>query len=545
MCQVDEKYVYEIFHTSKELMLVKNGRNIRINGGGINYQTNVLPNTVYELVKIDSTTYYLKIKLNLVIGKSSISQIFNNILAECYTTYFNLCKYNLSNKCKYDKAIKYSDIENIIEPKTYYYTEHTVITNNDKIIVIHNNQQVELIEKPKSTKILKENKSRGVIIKDETDKWIEGLDKTLKYKKKLIITDNYYDSKNINNIIFNKFGTNQSIEMKDIEILLIDMDADKINKVLKIKDYIKQIKYKFIIIRTKNELSSFEVESLLELLFDSIPSILYDKTFTLIKCLYICYDMEKIQTTRNNKPTIIRKTYNITDREKYIIECLKPKTTKEYNIIDEIGISLYNIKYINTQGNMDCPICAESIDINNMCKTVCGHYFCIACISKLAMSNENNKDTNHHINCALCRKKNFLTKLQSTNHNKYSKITDIINYIDSIDKNFFGNILIYFNNDKMCQFLSKFCDYKRMNLNILTGTKKNKLNKIEKLNNNTENNVIIIGSKDYELSKYIQRIKKVIVTDNNYNYILNKESFGYDYNNNGDMFELIIFEYAI
>lgn len=46
----------------------------------------------------------------------------------------------------------------------------------------------------------------------------------------------------------------------------------------------------------------------------------------------------------------------------------------------------------------DCPICKETLSQTNLCKTICGHSYCLSCMIK--HSKTNNK-------CPLCREELF------------------------------------------------------------------------------------------------------------------------------------------
>ena len=53
----------------------------------------------------------------------------------------------------------------------------------------------------------------------------------------------------------------------------------------------------------------------------------------------------------------------------------------------------------------DCPICKETLSETNLCKTICGHSYCLSCIIK--HSKTNNK-------CPLCRKELFVMNIEES-----------------------------------------------------------------------------------------------------------------------------------
>jgi hypothetical protein len=174
-------------------------------------------------------------------------------------------------------------------------------------------------------------------------------------------------------------------------------------------------------------------------------------------------------------------------------------------------------------------------------KTKCGHYFCTGCI---AISVMNRKDK-YSVNCAICRKKVFLNKMASVNYDKYSKIEKIMSDLSKQNKDKKENIVIYSDNIDICKILHKFICKEHINTYIVSGSKINKLKSIEKINNSDTCNIILVNSKDYEYTKYIKKIRTIIITDHIYRYILNKEALGYDYYNNKEKLEIIIYETSI
>lgn len=52
----------------------------------------------------------------------------------------------------------------------------------------------------------------------------------------------------------------------------------------------------------------------------------------------------------------------------------------------------------------DCPICKETLSHTNLCKTICGHSYCLSCMIK--HSKTNNK-------CPICRKELFMNTEES------------------------------------------------------------------------------------------------------------------------------------
>ena len=149
----------------------------------------------------------------------------------------------------------------------------------------------------------------------------------------------------------------------------------------------------------------------------------------------------------------------------------------------------------------ECPICFESIDINNKTILNCDHIFCIECVNKII---NNNNTGNYH--CPICREEikeyknnNILTKLL-----KKVNITYNINITNDIVKKVKEkyNKIIFKNNLAWIFLLFSMCYYQyyyNYYINYqLNNCEKNLTNLYDELN--TKENVYIENS--YNIKRF-------------------------------------------
>jgi hypothetical protein len=224
---------------------------------------------------------------------------------------------------------------------------------------------------------------------------------------------------------------------------------------------------------------------------------------------------------------INRIKYDYTDLEKYVIG----ESNKLEGIMDEWCISLYNNKKENLVTNIEneCIICTNIIQLDKLCFTQCNHMFCYKCICNNYLFNQK---------CPMCRESLNLVLLKPISCNYYSKLEKLKSNIIK-DYNKYSKILIYSKNILLPE-ISNQCN--RFNINNKLLTKKT-INLI----NNTSNIVILVNSSKCNLVKNIRGIKKIIVIDKYYDYILKKQNIGYDFLNkiNGIILDIYESNYII
>ena len=67
----------------------------------------------------------------------------------------------------------------------------------------------------------------------------------------------------------------------------------------------------------------------------------------------------------------------------------------------------------------DCPICKERLSQTNLCKTICGHSYCLSCMIK--HSKVNNR-------CPLCREEIFEMNTESETETEEDSESDLETY---------------------------------------------------------------------------------------------------------------------
>lgn len=105
--------------------------------------------------------------------------------------------------------------------------------------------------------------------------------------------------------------------------------------------------------------------------------------------------------------------YRMSVRQAQIDETRQPR--------GKINMEIELQKQQNTE-QVDCPICFDSIESNDICITNCGHGFCGECLSNYFKTMQSNHVPNHVPNCALCR--TSVTKLQFKNETIMNELVD-------------------------------------------------------------------------------------------------------------------------
>ena len=74
-------------------------------------------------------------------------------------------------------------------------------------------------------------------------------------------------------------------------------------------------------------------------------------------------------------------------------------TTQSEFHVKNWNIEIVHSLDLNDKKDINCPICYENIDIKNLIKTNCNHYYCIPCLNKII----ENLNIYRKPCCALCR----------------------------------------------------------------------------------------------------------------------------------------------
>lgn len=232
-----------------------------------------------------------------------------------------------------------------------------------------------------------------------------------------------------------------------------------------------------------------------------------------------------VKNKRSSKVNITREKINFDECENYIIKNLP--TNISYDIVDELN----SIDFAIELDDLDCPICTETIENKYICRTKCGHLFCIRCI--ILSLNEKHR-------CPICRCNISMNEVLINRIGESSKIKAIISRVKKIPKE--SKIIIYIKNQVLIKNIYNFLK-EEYNVINCTGTKHNKLRIINDFNGSIDKFIIILQSKDYDLSKYIHCVKYILISDYDYKYVTNKISMGYDFYNNISDIHLIILEH--
>jgi hypothetical protein len=471
-------------------------------------------------------------KILVVNFPKNIKYLKNN---NTYVLYFNRLyedrKYYQYDKL-YDLCLK---LENL---NLQYINNSTISKPNDKIIKTTNNEIVII----KQTKIrivecdqyknLKEINIKTKIFVSSKENWL----KNLSYVLSENIFNNCLVISNCNNIDNDSFkytkimsydSINDSSRYKkkwDLVVYdLFDIDTEKLNKIVT-NEKIKKIKSKMVIYRIKNfGILKIDYMDFFKILFGSCFENYmnyYEGKYNELLNKLIIVD----KTTAIIKPPNIiinRKIYENSEVEKYILNNnINAKILKH---IDNIGVSFYNNNNdkIKCDELQECTICTNILDKSKMCTTLCNHVFCYSCI----ILNYINKNK-----CPNCRNEYVLHNLLPQTQNKYAKFELLKNDMkENINK--YKKIMIYAETT-IISFLKDllYNNYKNLNIITLTKNKQEKIKKILEINN-YDNFILFVESCDSIYSKYVRELDKIIILDREYDYILKKESIGYDFMN--------------
>ena len=500
-------------------------------------------NAKYNIIKYEYSSDII-ININLKFGENKIDKLLYNQLNYSYRLLAK--KFDLT---KTINLIKYTDVDEILnnQESIYHYDGKIIIDINsyDNCIILEKNQNVILKNLKNMYNNFKKIKLNGIIIHDNNSNWIYNIDNIYKYKKKLIISENFNDVKT-ECITYTKIQNNKVTNLSKFELIIIDTLNINIFKLKKFTEMLNTINGSNckIIIRIDDTFNVNHINLLFKILTNQKEFIpLFDEHYK-IKYPKIYYKMEKMENKIDvkNLVKIFRIEYNLSQQEQNFINFIQQnnKICDCYDMLDSLSPLFYKKTNLNNQNN--CPICMDCME-ENICKTECNHYFCVCCLSLYLLNS---------IKCPVCRKKIKINKIDVNNFDQYSKINILeegikkIFYLKKDDK----NILIYINNINLCKFFNDkiknkyktFMLYANNKLkNIRSRESKFLYEKIERINK-SKNSIIIVNSKDYIYSKNIMNIGTILIQDYKYNYILNKDCLGYDCVNKKEPVNIIIYE---
>jgi len=215
-------------------------------------------------------------------------------------------------------------------------------------------------------------------------------------------------------------------------------------------------------------------------------------------------------------------------RQKVILNELEEYVSHNFKNMNYIDIICDRTFVPNIDESYDCPICTEIINPKYICKTICGHIFCLKCI--ITLLNKNSK-------CPMCRNKIELSTMAVYEYTN-SKIKTMSSLID----NFIDKTIIYINDLKNMVKISECLKKTGNNITVCNGTKKNKNIKIDEFNKQNKQRILIMNSKDFNMAQNVRNVKNIMTIDSDYKYIINKSAMGYDFVNYGSNIRLIIIE---
>ncbi|ARF09287.1 RING finger domain protein [Catovirus CTV1] len=479
-------------------------------------------NANYEFKK-NNNKLDLLILPNLELGQNNVDDLLYSQIIQCKKKIMNETKENMKNV----KHIGYDEIDAVVTNlPTYYYCPFEMISSGDNIIITKKNNLIEIMSKDKIFNNLEKTKQMGIIVIDDSKMWLNNIMRSK--KKKILISDYKYEL--FDNLTLLKPNKLYFDNVNSDDVIIVDSEGMKLCKIKSILSKITKNKNYFIL-KMSSEINPYVYSELFPFLLEkqTTVNIVTDKIdFNFSPFVF----KPKNNLSVNDLVKISRKTYNLSDKEKKLVEQLKEhnKYVNHMDILDSLSLSFY--KNLQNVDNNICSICTETMG-NNTCETECLHRFCLSCLGTSLQTLKS---------CPLCRQRINLNKLKTLNFDGYSKIKSFENDIDQMwkEKSKNAHIVLYTNNNSINKFISDRIKDKYKTIYI-NGNSVSKLKKIETLNKSADT-IIIMNSNDYNLSKYIRNIEFVIILDNDYNYVTNKEILGYSCLNDRKTVNIIIYE---
>lgn len=484
---------------------------------------------------IDSQNNYTNIILNtsFKLGENKIDNLLFGQLLQCYKNInYNIYK-NITNLITDNNLINYDQLQQILcNLPMYYYNKEKILVDNDYFVILNKNKNIELKNIKNITNDFNTIHQKGIIIVDNNNIWIQNINNVFKFKIKLLISENYYDSNN-SNLQFSKYNNFKEKLNIMYDIILIDCKSYNIDKIIDILKFIKD-KTKNFILRFDQITDNNYCIKIFNYLFNT------NFTFPLLNNNFdqgikqFIFNMKKINKTVNitNLINIRRISYELNNNEEILVKNIQAKhpNTDCSELFDNIFLSLY--KNIDITNDHNCPICMDKFS-DHLSETECQHVFCSSCLCSSLIYSKN---------CPICRHKIKPNNIKTNYQNYYSKISYFENNLIQIyeKKSVGSHILVYSDNNNLCKFINNKIKNKYKAF-LLNGNTESKIKKINIINQNVDN-IIIMNSKDSNLAINIHNIKTIIILDHKYKFILNKESLGYDCVNNKEPINIIIYE---
>tara|TARA_Y100000590_G_scaffold384433_1_gene455806 strand:+ start:2909 stop:4741 length:1833 start_codon:yes stop_codon:yes gene_type:complete len=298
---------------------------------------------------------------------------------------------------------------------------------------------------------------------------------TIKYELSLVSSTIFKNKKKI------------ILQALDYDLVLFEEKNIKNDNIIK---NIKSINYKKKVIISNNFLK-YNIHNL-KIILDTYFNVEVKINENIIKAI-----TNNILIEKWNK-VIYKKIYlKLTKYENQIYEKIKSQHVSDLFLSTSLNITKLMFKQINKEDNIVltndvCPICIEKLNINNLCKTSCNHYYCYDCIYKSIETN--NK-------CPKCRTsieniiiiKNDITS-SNTNTNKPNMGIKMISILENIK----NNQLIISKYSQSSSIISDILNNFNIN-NTLFVKKNNKLEKIENKHNNKINNLFVCDYDSFDI----------------------------------------------
>ena len=422
--------------------------------------------------------------------------------------------------------IKKNNIKNIVNSQTLIYTKCTIIIC-DKMMCNYWLCKIKLINSQHIVKIINTMKDHKSLLYSELlelDYLIISYE-YLSTKKYISVFDDY----NINNnkmesilkIIKNEYGNFDNIkDRSDVIFSLLTwnriiIDTHTFYNSLKDNDMYE------LIMTFKAARRWVHINKMPDNQTEYINLFKYvsndkDMTFPLYNTDSNIGYIDNIMYVHNNKESV-----NINEKciiiksgllEKNVLKYLEKikcnDIYKFYNIINNLYETMINrqqyvdmLDRVNMNAQFDdlqCAICFNVNDYDEMLFTNCGHYYCVGCILE-------NLDYNK--SCPMCRKELTINELHYIDDNcTNDKADELIKTIQPLNT----TVYIYVNDCKHKKYLSKYL--KNYGLNCKIEWIYNDFNRIQKLINiESSNNMCIIF---YDIYDEIEKIKNHLKSTN-------------------------------
>lgn len=538
-------------YTKYKLLLCHDKDSIEIrNKNNFTYVIEKPEGIEYKIKECENDCKILTINTNI----KHIKNIKNKKIINYYNKVYDERKYLQYDKIieSYDKLINQDNIiqNNNLNSIEINKSKNKIIKISSEKLLIIRKSKIEIAESKNYKNLHKLIFHKKIYVSDK-ENWIENLIKLIKNtentkkfscliisNKKEILEKQELKMKDITIISYKEVESNKKYKKRWNVIIydLYEINYEKIETITRKNNLISKLEiYK---IKCKNDkILRFTLIDFLNLLigenFNNVINYYEDKYEDLLNNI-IFFDKKEIDI--NKKQLIInRECYNYNKIESYIFDN-DHTIHKIGKYIDEIGKSFYNTKPLKEKDKIEteCTICMNEIESYQMCILTCNHSICYKCMCKIYILNKTNSK------CPLCRQKYEIHMVQPVENNiKYSKIEKLMNNLER-DIKIYKKIVIYTKEILFEEIKNQIEN--QINCYKIDGKRKEKNNIINEINKIKEKVIILSEAKDNIYIKQIKDIDKIIVLDREYEYILKRESLGYNFNNNRSGVILDIYE---